>query len=54
MQVVQLRVCSSQTHRFLRNFVGDLVRLVEEAYGRDVAQRSKTPEEEEAEGEEST
>lgn len=47
-----MRVCRSQTHRFLRNFVGDLVRLVEEAHGRDVAQRSKTPEGEEG-GEES-
>lgn len=54
MQVVRLRLCWSQTHRFLRNFVGDLIRLVEEAHGRDVAQRSKTPEgEEEGEGEES-
>lgn len=55
MQVVRLRLCRSQTHRFLRDFVGDLVRLVEEAHGRDVAQRSKTPEGEgEGEGEEST
>lgn len=36
-----------KTHRFLWNFVGDLVGLVQEAHGGDVAQRCKTPEEEE-------
>lgn len=39
--------CWNQTHGFLWNFVSNLVGLVEETQGGDVAQRRKTPEEEE-------
>ncbi len=33
--------CWDETHRFLWNFVGNLVCLVEETYSWDVPQRSK-------------